>query len=116
MAKAPLTDKPGRSPEQGDSAAIAQARAAVLICGLPEPVAKSAERQGPMDWRPLAAALDSLYATRGGSLGIRMFFSSPQRALGGATPMELIARGDLQRVAHAAFVESVHAENARLGR
>jgi hypothetical protein len=93
----------------------AQARNALLICGLAEGVAESAERQGPVDWRGLAAAFDSLYVAKGGSLGTRMFLMTPQRALDGAVPAELVARGEVQRVAQAAYAEALRSDLARLG-
>jgi len=114
-----LWDKTGHPPKGEHSSADehnnAQARNAVLVCGLAEGTAESAERRGPVDWRPLAAAFDSLYVARGGSLGIRAFLATPQKDLGGATPMDLIARGDVQRVAHAAYVEATRADIARVG-
>lgn len=104
--RSPLT----RDPE------VVQARAAVLVGGLPEAAAKAAERRGQVDWRPLAAALDTLYLAKGGSLGVRMFLMSPQKSLSGNVPVELIARNiDLQGVARAAYSESARANLARSG-
>jgi hypothetical protein len=112
-----LWDEAGHPPKGEHSSTDehnnAQARNAVLVCGLSEGTAKSAERKGPVDWRPLAAAFDSLYVARGGSLGIRMFLMTPQKSLGGAVPAELVARGDLHRVARAAYIEAVRADRAR---
>jgi hypothetical protein len=93
---------------------VRQARAAVLVGGLPESVALAAERRGQFDWRPLAAALDTLYAAKGGSLGVRAFLMSPQRSLSGGVPIDLIARkGELQQVARAAYDESARTDLAR---
>jgi hypothetical protein len=95
---------------------VIQARAAVLIGGLPEAAVQAAERRGEFDWRPLAAALDTLYVAKGGSLGVRAFLLSPQKSLSGRVPVELIARkGELQQVALAAYNESVRADLSRLG-
>jgi Protein of unknown function (DUF2384) len=95
---------------------VLQARTAVLVNGLPEAVAVAAERRREIDWRPLAAALDTLYVARGGTLGVRMFLTSPQRALRGAVPADLIARdGELERVARAAYSESARADLSRIG-
>ena len=93
---------------------IVEARAAVLVGGLPEEAAKAAERRGQVDWRPLAAALDTLYVAKGGSLAVRMFLMSPQKSLRGDIPVDLIARkGDLQLVARAAYTESARTDLAR---
>jgi len=118
MTKTPPTDEP-ESPLQEETCITEhdneQARNAVLTCGLAEGVAKAAERKGQMDWRPLAAAFDSLYVARGGPLGVRTFLMTPQKTLNGAVPSDLIARGDLQRVAGAAYNEAVRADIARCG-
>jgi hypothetical protein len=96
---------------------MVQARAAVLIVGLPETAAAAAENRGVVDWRPLAAALDTLYVARGGALGVRMFLNSPQRSLHGDVPADLVARGngELERVARAAYDESARADLSRVG-
>jgi hypothetical protein len=93
-----------------------RARASVLVGGLPEAVALSAERSGLVDWRPLAAALDTLYVARGGALGVRSFLMSPQTSLSGGVPVEMIAHGDsLERVALAAYSESARTDLSRTG-
>lgn len=93
---------------------IMQARATVVVSGLPESAVRAAERRGEVDWRPLAAALDSLYLAKGGAPGVRVFLTSPQRSLSGRVPAELIARNrDLQGVARAVYRESLMADLSR---
>lgn len=93
---------------------IVKARSAVVVSGLPRRAVRAAERRGQIDWRPLAAALDSLYIAKGGAPGVRMFLTTPQRSLSGSVPAELIAhKGELQRVASAAYRESVRARASR---
>ena len=94
---------------------IVQARSAVVVSGLPKRAVRTAERgRGRLDWRPLAAALDSLYIAKGGAPGVRIFLTTPQRSLSGGVPAEMIAhKGELQRVAMAAYRESVRAQATR---
>jgi hypothetical protein len=102
--------RPKRRPDRPEDPHIAQARSVVLVGGLPESVARAAERHGEVDWRPLAAALDSLFVARGGGLGVRRFLLSPHASLSGRAPVEVIERGGVESVALAAYRESTRVE------
>lgn len=72
-------------------AADDDARTAVLIGGLPRDVVEAAERrQGRVDWRPLAGALDGLFMAGGGSLPVRRFLAMPSRRFDGRAPVDMI--------------------------
>ncbi|HEU5142266.1 MAG TPA: hypothetical protein VFU04_03815, partial [Solirubrobacterales bacterium] len=94
--------------------AVQQARAAVLLGGLPEQVARAAERRGEVDWRPLAAAMDTLFMATGSGLGVRKFWLSPQDSLSGRAPIEVLPRKDGPRqVEEAAYRASARAASSR---
>lgn len=96
--------------------AMQRAREAVLLGGLPEKVVRAAERQEDVDWRPLAAAMDTLFVATGGALGVRQFWISPQESLDGRAPVDVLPRkGGLQLVEEAAYRASSRAADLRAG-
>ena len=95
---------------------VQRARAAVLVGGLPERVAQAADRHGEVDWRLLAAALDTLFMATGSNLGVRSFWISPQDSLSGHAPVEVLAdKGGPRRVETAAYLASERAATLRAG-
>jgi hypothetical protein len=102
------------SPQRQLAPAEQRARAAVLIGGLPEQVARAAERDGGVEWRPLAAAMDTLFMAAGGGLGVRKFWISPQDSLSGRVPVDVLLRDDGPRqVEQAAYRASARATASR---
>lgn len=91
-----------------------RARAAVLIGGLPEQVARAADRNGQVNWRPLADAMDTLFMASGGALGVRRFWISPQDSLSGRAPVDvLLSDGGPRQVEQAAYRASARATALR---
>jgi hypothetical protein len=93
------------------------ARTAVRIGGLPDDVIEQAERrQGSIDWRPLAAALDGLFMAAGGSLSVRRFLWTPHERFSGCTPLEVIVTtpGGPSHVAQAALDLAVRTQLAKV--
>lgn len=95
---------------------VERARTAVLLGGLPEQVARKAERHNEVDWRVLAAAMDSLFMATGSTLGVRRFWISPQDSLNGRAPVEVLPRkGGPRQVEAAAYKASAKATALRAG-
>ena len=91
-----------------------RARAVVLHVGLPEQVARAADRNGEVDWSILAAAMDTLFMSTGSTLGVRRFWISPQDSLGGRTPIDVLPlKGGPQKVEEAAYRASAQAAAVR---
>jgi len=108
--------KPARRRQRTlERAARNNARAAVIMSGVPKPVVTAIDRRGAVDWRRLAGELDGLYMAVGGRLGVQLFWERPSRHFGGATPLSVLKTPvDLGRVADAVRAERHAIERAKV--
>ncbi len=66
-----------------------QARAAIILGGVPETTVFRAEQGGKVDWRRLAGEIDGL-SMAGGHFGVRRFWGTPHPELAGRTPLDAL--------------------------
>jgi hypothetical protein len=80
------------SVEDRGSARHTRARRLVAGSGVPEATMVAAETHGPVDWRALAAAMDTMFLSAGSQLAQRRFWFTRHLTLGGLSPLEALER------------------------